>query len=66
VNQHLPNYLASQSLDGLRGLMAELSIKKGGTVTFFSVYHDGKQHIAWYHEEAQVMLARLKQEAKKE
>jgi hypothetical protein len=46
--------------------MAELSIKKGGTVTFFSVYHDGKQHIAWYHEEAQVMLARLKQEAKKE
>ena len=65
MNQHFPNYLASQSLDGLRGLMAELSIQKGGTVTFFSIYHDGNQHVAWYYEEAQVMLAKLKKQVKK-
>jgi uncharacterized protein (DUF427 family) len=45
--------------------MAELSIQKGGTVTFFSIYHDGNQHVAWYYEEAQVMLAKLKKQVKK-
>jgi len=46
--------------------MAELSLKKGGTVTFFSVYYDGKQHIAWYHEEATTLLAELRQQVKKQ
>lgn len=45
--------------------MAELSIKKGGTVTFFSVYHDGKNHVAWYHEELPVVMAELKKQMKK-
>lgn len=40
--------------------MAELSFKKGGTVTFYSIYYDGKSHVAWYYEEAMIMLAEMK------
>jgi hypothetical protein len=45
--------------------MAELSFKKGGTVTFFAVYFDGSNHVAWYHEEAAIMIAQMKKEIKK-
>lgn len=60
MQQLLPNYIASESLDGLRGLMAQVSVKRNGTVNFFSVYHDGKNHVAWYHDTPENIMAEIK------
>lgn len=39
--------------------MSTISISRGGTVNFFSVYYDtvNKKHIAWYHDKAENIMA---------
>jgi hypothetical protein len=60
MQQLIPNYVASKTLDGLRGLMAQVSVKLNGTVTFFSVYWDGKQHVAWFHDKPENVMNDMK------
>ena len=57
--QLFPNYISSQSLRGLRSLMAKTSLRRGGTVNFFSVYFDTvtKEHIAWFHDDMENVQA---------
>jgi hypothetical protein len=64
MQQLVPNYVASKTLDGLRGLMAQVSVKLNGTVTFFSVYYDGKQHVAWFHDKPENVISELRSRAK--
>lgn len=53
MNQLFPNFIKAQTVEGLRSLMSQVSLKRGGTVNFFSVYYDtaAKIHVAWYHDE---------------
>jgi len=52
-----PNFISSGTAEGLRNLMAQVSLKRGGTVVFFSVYFDGKSHVAWYHDKLENIAA---------
>jgi spore germination protein YaaH len=57
--QLFPNFISSQSLRGLRSLMAQVSLRRGGTVNFFSVYYDQatKNHVAWFHDDMESVQA---------
>jgi len=59
MEQLFPNFIEDSSSEGLRTRMAEVSLKRGGTVNFFSVYFDTntKKHIAWYHDKPENILA---------
>jgi hypothetical protein len=52
---NIPNYVKAKTEDGLRKKMLEVNLKKGAFHKFFSVYFDGKNHIAWFVEEKNSM-----------
>ena len=57
MEQLFPNFIEDDTAEGLRTKMAEVSLKRGGTVNFFSVYYENKKHIAWYHDKPENILA---------
>jgi hypothetical protein len=59
LEQLFPNFIQAESLIALRSLMADTSIRRGGTVTFFSVYYDpsSKKHVAWFHDKLENISA---------
>jgi hypothetical protein len=52
-----PNFVSSNNAEGLLNLMAQVSLRRGGTVLFFSVYFDGKNHVACYHDKLENIAA---------
>jgi hypothetical protein len=61
LKQLFPNFIKAESVEGLRSLMASISLKSGGTVNFFSVYYDSKErsHVAWYHDTIENITAQV-------
>jgi hypothetical protein len=65
LEQLFPNFIQAGSLIALRSLMADTSIRRGGTVVFFSVYYDpsSKQHVAWFHDKLENISAEIFKQA---
>lgn len=59
MDQLFPNYVDASNAKELRSKMSVVSLQKGGTVNFFSIYFDvtSKKHIAWYHDKAENIMA---------
>lgn len=60
MKQLFPNFVSSESEEGLIKEMAQVSIRRGGTVNFFSVYYNTakRTHVAWYHDDMENLMAK--------
>jgi hypothetical protein len=59
MDQLFPNFVEASNPRELRSKMSTVSLNRGGTVNFFSVYYDtvSKKHVAWYHDKAENIMA---------
>jgi hypothetical protein len=48
-SESAPLFITAKTADELRKKMVRVCIERSALVKFFSIYFDGKNHIAWYH-----------------
>lgn len=47
---NIPSFIRASSPTGLVNKIKALQRKRSIEIKFFAIYHDGKEHIAWYYD----------------